>query len=345
MIQKNIASLMVGIGMCLSLVTPSIAKTSVPNITVKTVSLGYQGWMFAQPALYGDTLIWAGNRNLNAIQQSDSLYSLNLDTHKRVLIAFTHYARQFIILCPQISKSWITWIDSGMNKKGIMESTIYAMNRKNHKIQVVSRFSDEVNGQLYLSWESLYGNDLVWNEPVKGEKSEVKFIDLASQKNHSVLSKFKTGASPSPYIYGSTVIWEQSTSLPDGSLIFYNLSKHSDSSLTIQGPFAYPKIYSKYVVYSPQSSNSHGLNIRNNIAVMKINTRKVIYIPARDAYFWDIGSGFVTWSDYSQISSHVYVASMNGGDVIDLGPGDLRGAYGKYVIWEQNHEVYLTHIL
>lgn len=65
-----------------------------------------------------------------------------------------------------------------------------------------------------------------------------------------------------------------------------------------------------------------------------MSTHKTVTLVADSPFFWDVGDGYVTWSDESGPDGpgvHVYFLASH--EQVDLGTGGLPYAFGNVMGW------------
>lgn len=308
-----------------------------------TEKLGNLGKPFAQPMIYNQTIVWAGDKD-GSLHNADAIYKIDINNKKKEILASTRYNNQPYISCPQIDQNWITWLDSGVVKNKPQYS-LMVMNRKTKKIVTISNFPAFNGNSHIIAWDSLNKNRLVWFKPVGKNLFQLMEYDL-SKKSKKPLIKISTEFPPAPYQTSKYIIWEDGYKSWNGNLKIFKISSQKIiKSIKIKGRFGYPHINGSFLVFSPQETqNSH----RSELRVVNIKTNKMSTIQTNQPYYWSIGNGFVTWSNYNNNgSSTVNIQTIEGkSKKISFVDGSLPYAYGNKIIWQSKNgnEINLTTI-
>jgi hypothetical protein len=316
--------------------TPEGTLSNDPT-TFKKLDLGSLDQSFAQPALFDKTLVWAG-RSDGKLQNNDSVFTMDIGGKSKV-IAVSKYQKEPYVSEPEISENWITWLDWGVISSP--EYSLMAMNRQSGEVQVIQKFPGIVQSRRYIAWSNLKGNHLIWTQFTDSEVCLIKMYDLSTKTLHTIATLHTTLA-PALNQTDTMIVWEEV--LPkewNGKIQTLDLTSGKKKEYPVEGPYAFPKIYGHYILYSAQVDETKS---RDGLEVLDINNGNITKIPAKEPYFWDIGDGLVAWSDYSKGASNVFTKSLKGDTQVDLGPGELPYVFDKNIIWTspKAQNVYIT---
>ncbi len=308
--------------------------------------LGVLNPMFAEPDLSQNDMVWVGDEPATRLRNPNAVFLTNVVTGKSALVATTSFAQNSVITDPQVNNQWITWLDQGWDATGRPIYRLFVRDRLTGKKKVLVSFSAALGKNFFMGNDVLRGNRLLFAQPFGTHAARIQLADLQSGKIETVTT---TGAQFAPNLswYGDVVTWESSIGLA-GTVNVLRLSTHALKRFPVGGDFAYPKVFGRYVVYSPEKFNKRNgqlINQRNVLQVRDMTTGAAISTSARSAYFWSIGDGFFTWSDYSNNkASSVFLEAVSGhSERVLLGTGlSLPYAFGNRLIWvAQNRHVHL----
>lgn len=334
----------------------SSAHEDVPFIE-STVVLGNLSQPFSQPDIYKNSMVWVGDLPNTPLHNPDSVFLMDIGTKKVQRIAATSFRVNPVVTDPQIDQHWITWLDEGEdNNKPTYR--LFAMNRSNKVVKLVSTFPASTGKSFYMDWINLTGDELIWSEPNGENSSDLRLIDLRTGTFNN-LTVIHSDLAPAISRFGNMLVWEREDSILHGSIIIFDLpNKKVIKSIPVSGRFAYPEIYSQYILYSPeefkkitlQSSGEKTkqelINLRTTLKIYDLDHNSSLSIQANMAYFWRIGNGFIAWSDYSKGHSMVFVEGITNHKRITVGHGFLPYIFGNRIIWLGSNQkvVYLSTI-
>lgn len=312
----------------------------VKKTSSNTEDLGNLGKPFDQPALSDNTLVWAGDYE-GQLHDADALFSMDLKTRSKKTVAVSKYHNLAHISCPQISQDWITWLDSGMGRNNVPEYLLEAVNRKTGRVFDIARFSQVSGNSHVIAWDNLVDNRLIWSEPAGKDTFLLNKIDLTNMTK-STIKRLHTEIAPAPYQSGNTLVWEDGFNNWTGQNEVLDLTTNKLKTFKVDGRLDYPKIYGTYLLYSPQTTSD---SPRDQLTYVNLTTGKSVTLNPIYPYYWTIGNGFITWSDYSKGDSTIFVKNItNNSQPIELGTGSLPTAFGDRIIWQSNDgtHIYLT---
>ncbi|MHB1684466.1 MAG: hypothetical protein ACYCYO_16840 [Bacilli bacterium] len=322
------------------------ANHTTPALVITTISLGKLNQAFSQPNLFDQSMVWVGDAPRTPLHTPDTLFYMNLGNRKPSALAKTTYAGGFLAV-PEIDARWIAWIDYGYQNHAPW-IRIFVMNRATGKTLQVASFKGVIGSSFFMEWISLDGNELIWSQPLKLNGLVLKSEDLQSSKT-TIIRTIHSTLAPAIYQFKNTLVWEESTTR-SGLIEVLNMQNGIQKTMPVSGRFSYPEIYSNYLLYSPEEFRKipGGLfNQRLSLTVMDLRSGRMFSISAHDAYFWSLGQGFVTWSDYSLGSSTVFVEMISSHKRILLAKnGFLPYAFGNRIVWsrQSTRMVYLTTV-
>lgn len=312
-------------------------STQSQQTHLRTISLGDLGNPVGEPALFDNTLVWAGDKQ-GKLHDPDAIFCMNLVTRRKNVIATTQFTSQAVVTGPQVSAHWITWLDSGLSN-GKVVCRLEAQSRTTGKTKEITQFS--ARG---LSFDSLDNDTLVWSQP-EGKGASVDAINLSTSK---ILFKkvIQTDLLPGPHVYGKTVVWEDGKPGEwKGVIHVFDLDTGKERKFPVEGRYAYPKVFGEYVVYSPQAAETQE---RIQLDVLNLTTSKVMSINAGQLFYWDIGQGYVTWCDYAGSSTETHILELDDhGRQFTLHDAALPFAYGSRIVWVTSHtgNTWVTEVL
>ncbi|MGB9938963.1 PGF-pre-PGF domain-containing protein [Methanosarcina sp.] len=311
----------------------------VINETRVTINESNQSY----PAIYGDNIVWADERNGNT-----DIYSYNLSTSRETQITSNESNQTW----PTIHGNRIVWMD---DRNGNSDIYMYDLSTS-REIQITTNESDQ-------EYPVIYGDRIVYNDGRNGgsinadEQYEgnwdIYVYDLSISKETQITtSEFRQYY---PYIYGNRIVWEDDRN-GNRDIYMYDLSTSTETRITTNElNQELPFIHGDRIVWMDWRNGNQSDFENADVYMYDISTSKETQITTDESnQIWStpIHEDRIVWEDDRNGNADIYMYNLSSSTETRITANELNqfspAIYGDRIVWwddrNGNWDIYMCTV-